>query len=149
MPDEFLQDAVVIPNRLAAWHERLHESRTDRFTHIAVSDDRIVGFICAFAKEDPTWGSCIDNLHVAADYHRRGIGAGLMITAGRWLGTHAPDCGVYLWVMEANVSARAFYQRLGGRPQETILKPDPGGGSARNCRYTWSRPSALVSALEK
>ena len=147
MPDEFLQ-AAVVPNRLAAWHARMGENRSDRFTYVALDDDRLAGFICVFGNQDADWGSYIDNLHVAAGYQGRRIGAELMHSAGRWLSQHYPGCGVYLWVMEANVSARSFYERLGGRNRETIMKSDPGGGRAPNCRYTWDRPTMLVPAAE-
>jgi GNAT superfamily N-acetyltransferase len=148
MPDEFLQTAVVVPNRVAAWQARMREERVDRFTYVAVNDDRLVGFICAFGNEDAGWGSYIDNLHVAAGHQRCGIGAELMRSAGRWLCEHYPDSGVYLWAMEANVSARSFYERLGARRRETTMKADPGGGRAPNCRYTWDHPAMLVPPTE-
>jgi ribosomal protein S18 acetylase RimI-like enzyme len=148
MPDEFLQTAIVVPNRLAAWRARMSENRPDRFTYVALDHDRVVGFICAFGNEDADWGSYIDNLHVAAGYQGRDIGAELMHSAGRWLCEHYPDCAVYLWAMEANASARSFYERLGGRNRETAMKSDPGGGRAPNCRYTWERPAMLVATTE-
>lgn len=91
------------------------------------------------------WGSYIDNLHVACDVQGRGIGRALMRRAAEWLSEVQSQGGVYLWVMEANAPARAFYHRLGGRNVETVDKLDAGGGHAPNCRYVWAEPSALVT----
>jgi GNAT superfamily N-acetyltransferase len=143
MPDEFL-DGAVVQNRLATWQERMHEHRADRFTCVALDRDQVVGFICAFGHEDEVWGSYIDNLHIDLNYQRCGIGRELMWRAGRWLEEHYADLGVYLWVMEANLSARSFYERLGGTNRETTMKSDPGGGHALNCRYTWNKPALLA-----
>lgn len=143
MPEEFLQNEVVA-ERLAEWHARMREDRVDRLVYLAVDGDRLAGFICAFGGEDSRWGSLIDNLHVDADYQGSGLGAELMAGAGRWLRQHHPDAGVYLWVFEANLAARGFYERLGGCNRETLVQTDPGGGSAPCCRYTWSHPGLLV-----
>jgi ribosomal protein S18 acetylase RimI-like enzyme len=142
MRDEFL-DGPVVANRLDAWQKRLSENLVDRWVYLATDGSQLVGFICVFGNEDPIWGSYIDNLHVSADYHRRGIGAVLMGHAAAWLGARYPGSGVYLWVMMANESARRFYERLGATDAGTIIKCDPGGGHAPNCRYVWRDPAAL------
>ena len=97
------------------WHERLAAARADQYVRVADDASTLIGFVCAFAGEDPVWGSYI------------------------------PDEGVYLWVMEANASARAFYERLGAANAGTIELMDPGGGHAPNCRYVWPRPQLLVN----
>lgn len=69
-----------------------------------------------------------------------------MQAAAVWLkGRHA-DLGVYLWAMEANDTARRFYEQLGGANVGTVDRLDPAGGSAPNCRYVWANPAALISA---
>jgi ribosomal protein S18 acetylase RimI-like enzyme len=144
MRDAFL-DGGALENRRHVWHERLIAAREDQFVCVAQDAATLVGFVCAFAGEDPLWGSYIDNLHVAYTHHRRGIGRALMRQAGRWLCDTRPDVGVYLWVMEANAPARVFYEQLGAANAETIELMDPGGGRAPNCRYVWSRPQLLAS----
>lgn len=141
MPDAFLENEVVA-ERLTEWQARMREDRVDRLVYLAVDGDRLAGFICAFGREDPQWGSLIDNLHVDADYQGSGLGAELMAGAGSWLRQQYPDAGVYLWVFEANLAARRFYERMGGRNRGT--QPDPSGGSAPCCRYSWDRPGLLV-----
>jgi ribosomal protein S18 acetylase RimI-like enzyme len=136
MSDEFL-DGGALANRRQVWRERLSAHNPKQFVHVAELSSQIVGFICAFADEDPIWGSYIDNLHVARDCHRRGVGRALMQSAAEWLIAMQPDKGVYLWVMEANAPARRFYDRLGAVNAGVVSKDDPGGGRALNCRYVW------------
>jgi ribosomal protein S18 acetylase RimI-like enzyme len=144
MSDAFL-DGGALENRRRVWHERLTASPADQYVRVAEDASTVIAFICAFAGQDPVWGSYIDNLHVAHAYHRGGIGRGLMREVGRWLSAIRPDEGVYLWVMEANAPARGFYERLGAANAGTIDLEDPGGGHAPNCRYVWPRPRLLVN----
>jgi GNAT superfamily N-acetyltransferase len=143
MSDAFL-DGGALENRRHVWHERLHAPAADRLVTVADDGSRIVGFICVFAREDESWGAYVDNLHVAHDWKGRGVGRALMRRAAKWVCETHPGGGVYLWVMEANASARAFYDRLGARNVETVQLPDPGGGSAPNCRYVWSDARTLL-----
>jgi ribosomal protein S18 acetylase RimI-like enzyme len=142
--DEFL-DGDVAADRLDVWTQRLGAERADQFVFIAEDQGRVCGFICAYGNEDSAWGSLIDNLHVAHDQRRRGIGTLLMRQVGAWLMSNYGGCGVYLWVMEANHAARRFYEALGATNTGTVEKKNPGGGSASNCRYRWPRPESLVN----
>jgi ribosomal protein S18 acetylase RimI-like enzyme len=145
MTDEFL-DGGALENRRGVWHERLGTPAANQYVSVAQEGPEIIGFICAFADQDPVWGSYIDNLHVVYGRHRRGVGRALMRSAAEWLCRVERDRGVYLWVMEANAAARAFYDRLGATNAGTIELEDPGGGCAPNCRYVWSRPDLLLGA---
>ena len=147
MPDAFL-DGPILSNRLEAWQARLDDDRPEQWICLALDACYLVGFICVLAQEDETWGACVDNLHVVTNFHRKGIGAGLMLQAGEWLSRKYAQSGVYLWAMEANEPARRFYERLGGRNVETMLKPDPGGGTAPNCRYAWASPAAVIEGVD-
>jgi ribosomal protein S18 acetylase RimI-like enzyme len=143
MPDAFL-DGGALEDRRRVWHARLGTPEPDQSVTVAADGARIVGFICVFAREDAGWGAYIDNLHVVHDWKGRGLGRVLMRRAAEWICETQPGAGVYLWVMEANGAARAFYDRLGARNVETVLMPDPGGGSAPNCRYVWADARALL-----
>lgn len=144
MSDEFL-DHRALGNRRVTWRDRLQAPRPNQYVRVAADPMALVGFVCAFADEDPVWGSYIDNLHVAAGVHRRGIGRALMRDVAGWLCQVQPDRGVWLWVMEANTSARAFYDSLGATYAGTVDLRDPDGGRAPNCRYVWPRPSMLLT----
>jgi ribosomal protein S18 acetylase RimI-like enzyme len=143
MSDEFL-DGGALANRQNVWHERLNSGPANQFVCVAEHDGEVGGFICAFADADPSWGSYIDNLHVAYRQQRRGVGRALMGSAGDWLCRVQPDRAVFLWVMEANLAAREFYERLGARNAGTVSLEDPSGGFAPNCRYVWASPHRLT-----
>jgi ribosomal protein S18 acetylase RimI-like enzyme len=143
MTDEFL-DGSAHDNRRLVWRKRLAIPSSNQYVCVAAQSGSIVGFVCAFASEDPVWGSYIDNLHVVSQLHRRGVGRSLMRAAAEWLCDRAPERAVYLWVMEKNARARAFYDRLGGSNAGIVEKVDPGGGRAPNCRYVWPSPRELL-----
>jgi ribosomal protein S18 acetylase RimI-like enzyme len=146
MSDAFL-DGSAFDNRRHVWRERLTVANPRQFVCVADLNATIVGLICAFADYDAVWGSYIDNLHVAPDMHRSGIGRALMRRASEWMCAVAPRRGVYLWVMERNTSARSFYDRLGARHAETLSLEDPGGGRAPNCRFVWNDPGTLLATI--
>lgn len=143
MPDEFL-DGPLLANRRAAWRERMASPATDQWVCVALEESRLVGFVCVYGNENARWGSYIDNLHVLPEFHRRGIGTSLMLHVAEWLCKRASHSGVYLWVMQANRRARAFYERLGARNSGVTMKRDPGDGWAPNCRYVWPDPATIL-----
>lgn len=96
--------------------------------------------------EDPVWGAFLDNLHVAYGLKRQGIGARLLALTGQEV---PPSSGLYLWVLEQNSAARAFYAARGGSCVESAEVEPPGGDPARlngkpiGLRYAWRDPSTL------
>jgi ribosomal protein S18 acetylase RimI-like enzyme len=143
--DEFL-DGDLVGERLRVWRERLESSPDDQLVLLALDGADLVGFVCAYGAHDPSWGSLIDNLHVARAHKRNGIGSALMRQAGAWLAPRYPDLEVYLWVLEVNASARRFYERIGARNAGVSTTETHGGAMVRSCRYTWPRPALLSGA---
>jgi len=141
--DEFL-DGDLLGERLGVWSERLERAPANQLVQIAVDGESVVGFVCAFAAHDPRWGSFIDNLHVAHECKRGGVGSSLLKHVGAWLDPQYADLGNYLWVLEVNSSARRFYERVGGQNAGVSTKESHGGSVVRSCRYTWSRPALLA-----
>ncbi len=142
--DAFL-DGDLPGERLRVWHERLGNPPGNQFVQLAVDGEGLGGFICAYGGHDPQWGSFIDNIHVARASKRSGIGSSLMKQAAAWLSLHYPGLGIYLWVLEANASARGFYEHLGGRNAGVSTMETHGGAMVRSCRYTWPN-AGLLSA---
>lgn len=142
--DSYL-DGDVRADRLAVWTDRLARRDADRSTHVADQDGLVVGFVHTILDEDPTWGAYLENLHVAHDRKREGIGQGLVITAARHLVEQRPASGLYLWVLEQNTAAQAFYEAMGGVcAGREIRGPFPGGGTAPGLRYVWPEPAQLL-----
>jgi ribosomal protein S18 acetylase RimI-like enzyme len=137
--DAFL-DGDLPAERLGEWRKRLEEPAANQFVRMALDGSDVVGFVCAYGAHDPTWGSFVDNLHVAAACKRSGVGSSLMRQAGDWLAARDSALGVYLWVLEANTRARAFYENIGARNSGVSIMETHGGATVRSCRYTW--PSA-------
>ena len=146
--DAFL-DGDVVGDRLDVWAERLREPDPGRCTILA-EDGGVVGFANTFFDDDPTWGALLDNLHIAHSHRRRGIGARLMALTAEALLERPEPTGLYLWVLEQNRDAQAFYEACGGRCVERAPVPPPGGiasrltGSPMGLRYVWSQPGDLL-----
>ena len=143
--DAFL-DGDLLGERLRVWRGRLDAPRDDQLVLLAVDGERLAGFVCVYGAHDPRLGSFVDNLHVAAESKRSGVGASLMRQAGAWLARRYPAHGVYLLVLESNAVARRFYERLGGASAEVATMETHGGAMVRSCRYAW--PCAAVLAGE-
>jgi ribosomal protein S18 acetylase RimI-like enzyme len=140
--DEFL-DGDLVGEREQVWRARLAQPAANQLVRLAVDEERLLGFVCAYGGHDPRWGSLIDNLHVAREATRRGIASALMRQAGDWLARAYPEQEVYLLVLEVNASARRFYERIGGRNAEIAEMETNGGAWVRSCRYTWRRAAQL------
>ena len=151
--DVFL-DGDVHTDRATVWTERLREP--DPRHRTIVADDnggRLVGFAHTIFDDDPTWGALLDNLHVAYRHQRRGVGTALL--ASSVPAVIERGAGLYLWVLEQNIRAQAFYEALGARRIERALVSPPGGiasrlnGSPAMLRYAWTDPSLLVASASE
>jgi GNAT superfamily N-acetyltransferase len=147
--DAFL-DGDVHADRLNAWIQRLREPDARSLTIVAENGDGLVGFAHTVFEEDPRWGALLDNLHVVDREKRRGIGSRLLaLTAQAVL---ERGTGLYLWALEQNVDARAFYEARGGRCVGRALVPAPGGVAGRlngrpvGLRYAWANPALALGS---
>jgi ribosomal protein S18 acetylase RimI-like enzyme len=140
--DSFL-DGDVEADRKAVWSQRLAVPQSNAVTIVAENDVGFAGFVHVILDHDERWGSLIDNLHVSHTGQRSGIGSALITSAGRSVVEHGSTAATYLWVLEQNASAQAFYTAHGGRPVERGPVAFPGGvpgrlnGRPMSLRFVW------------
>jgi ribosomal protein S18 acetylase RimI-like enzyme len=113
LPDSFLDDQAF-ENRLRLWRERMETVDAERVVIKAVDNGELCGFACVFLDADPRWGALLDNLHVSPALTGNGIGTVLLREALARVRAARPRSGLHLWVFEANLRARRFYERHGG-----------------------------------
>ena len=146
--DAFL-DGRLVADRLAVWTELLAEPDPRRHTLLA-EDGGVVGFANTLFDHDRKWGALLDNLHVTGEHKRRGIGSRLLSMTAEAVIARPEASGLYLWVLEQNVEAQAFYEGRGGKCVERHPASPPGGvasrltGSPTKLRYVWRDPAVLL-----
>jgi GNAT superfamily N-acetyltransferase len=142
--DAFL-DGDVIADRLAVWTDRFARPATgDYCSIVAEQDGTVVGLAHTIFDYDSAWGALLDNLHVRHDLKGLRIGTRLMAETARAVIDRRPRSGLYLWVLEGNTSAQAFYEARGGRCVGREASAPPGGGIVVGLRYVWRDPSVLL-----
>lgn len=134
MLDQYMEDT---------WQKKLHSPTAKQFTTIALSEEKLAGFSCLVLDDDETFGSMLDNLHVAQDEQNKGIGKLLVQHCAGIISDLASDNRMWLWVYAQNKKAIAVYDRLGGTHAETVVKETAEGNRAIVYRYTWQDVSGL------
>ena len=157
--DAFLNDDVLA-DRLAVWSERLSRPQPGAVTILAQDSAGLQGFAHVILEHDRRWGALLDNIHVAHARKRAGIGARLfarvaaIVAEGEDASSaeRASSNGLYLWVLEQNTAAQAFYEALGGSRAERAIVDAPGGvasrlaGTPHKLRYAWDAHAVRVAA---
>jgi ribosomal protein S18 acetylase RimI-like enzyme len=147
--DAFL-DGDVAGYLLAEWTGRLSAPDPQACTIVVELDGEVVGLAHTQLGENADWGALLDNLHVSYGLKRLGIGTRLLALTAQVVLDSTPGSGLYLWVLEQNAGARAFYTARGGTCVETAAVPPPGGdptrlhGSPTGLRFAWPDPSRLL-----
>lgn len=137
------------------WRRRFADNDQRRHTVVAEVGRDLVGVAHTVVDDDLTWGSLLDNLHVAADYKRYGIGSHLMAHSARTVLELASKPGLHLWVNQQNPDARAFYAARGGTHVETRPSTPPGGvparllGSPTALRIVWPDAHVLLTTTSR
>ncbi len=111
-----------------------------RHTLICMDNGRIVGTV-GFGPSRidrlDGWGEII-SIYLLPDSMGKGYGTALMnaaLSECRRLGYD----NIFLWVLEENTRARAFYERLGFLPTDDCLTDTIGGKELREVRYIHRR----------
>jgi|SRR5215813_5164957 len=143
LSDHYL-DQQVHADRLTGWQKRLpttaDASSSKMLLILALDSGKLLGFSCAFSEHDSSYGSYLDNLHVAPGLTGRGIGSGLLRLTMERLRDSGSKSGLYLWVLERNTRARRFYQHHGATEiTPAVLIPMPDGQSLPEVRCFWPK----------
>jgi ribosomal protein S18 acetylase RimI-like enzyme len=142
-------DGDLLTDRRTVWSSRLAEPEGTR-TIVAERDRDLIGFVHVVFDADPRWGSLVDNLHVLHSDRRAGIGTRLMEHAARAVLAEAGTPALYLWVLQQNTRAQAFYRASGGSLVETGIAAVPGGnpalleGTPGKFRISWPDVTRLL-----
>ncbi|MEU4198009.1 GNAT family N-acetyltransferase [Kribbella sp. NPDC026611] len=145
--DAFL-DGDVVTDRTKVWSERL-SAPAGTATVLAEEDGHLKGFVHVMFDHDEQWGSLVDNLHVHYSQQRTGIGRQLMTRAAQAVIEEATSEAMYLWVLEQNTRAQAFYLATGATNAGQKAVPPPGGdptrlnGTPQAFRMVWPDASRL------
>ncbi len=144
--DDHFLDHDVDADRLAVWTERLGVPGPSgrACTVVAEHDGAVVGFAHTIFGEDPAWGSLLDNLHVSHALQRQGIASRLMACTAERLFARGEGRALYLWVLEQNTGAQAFYRARGGSVVERAVRPLAGGGDGPVLRIAWPDAAGLL-----
>jgi ribosomal protein S18 acetylase RimI-like enzyme len=148
-PDAYL-DGDAPGDRRTVWRERFRVASDRQFTIVAEQENDVAGFAHTYLDADPEWGALLDNLHVRYTLKRQGVGRALMAESAAALVERRPASPLYLWVLQQNAAAQAFYTAVGGTiVEEQLANHIPGGGTARVYRVAWPDPRPLLSPLAK
>jgi len=137
LSDDYL-DQHVEADRLEFWTARFANVAPDRRLILqALSDGRLLGFVCVLLDTEPEWGARLDNLHVSPESKGTGVGYVLFNAAREWIASVSPGTAMHLWCVERNHVARRFYERQGGQIVETASRPVAQELSVPELRYWW------------
>jgi ribosomal protein S18 acetylase RimI-like enzyme len=140
-------DGDIATERRQAWAARLETPVDANYGFIAESEAGPVGFVFMLGRDDATWGTLVDNLHVLPDLKGRGIGRRLLEAAAHETRRRYPGERVFLFVFEKNLPARRFYASIGGREVERGIVEPPGGGSQVHWRVAWDDADQLLASV--
>ncbi len=130
-------------DRLKFWKERLTSPTLNQNVFVLVDEGCLIGFASVYVDDHPEFGSFLNNLHVAENRLRLGFGTRLMSAVRDCCRQLSPASPVYLWVVDSNQRAQAFYSRLGATFRGTEHWKPPGGGMALLYRFAWNSPNEM------
>lgn len=140
---EFLDD-LAFDNRLNEWNKRFEHPSDNQFVFIAEEDGEFLGFMCAYFSHDVQYGTLLDNLHVSLNTQGKGIGTRLIAALAEEIVQRNGENGFYLWVLNTNIAAIKYYEKIGGVAIETVESNDIGDKTFLKIRYYWQNASEFL-----
>ena len=138
-------DRQSVPARLRMWSGLLQESPASRWTFVAIDPAAgIVGFVGGVRAQPTMYGAAfkVPVLYVLHTHLRRGLGRKLMHALGEAMAGQGAGA-VALWSLASNQSARAFYERIGGRLASVLVERDRDGRLVL-AGYRWRSAAELA-----
>lgn len=138
LPDAYL-DALSVERRSVVWSRILAETDLPRTgTFVLQEGPDVVGFVHVGPTRDddlPASAGEVTGIYIRPGAWRLGGGRLLMDTATASLKT-AGFATAALWVLDGNLAARRFYERLGWRPDGARKVDDRGDFVLLEVRYS-------------
>jgi ribosomal protein S18 acetylase RimI-like enzyme len=141
-------DTEVVSDRLVVWNKRLTKPANSQHVILAEEGEELLGFSCAYFNEDNTYGTYLDNLHVSSKAKGKGVGTKLMLRLSQDI-LRRDYNGLYLWVIDNNISAIRFYNNIDGKALDKEKANDIGDITFTKMRYAWSNVSKLELYLKQ
>lgn len=140
-PDDYLDHQVSPENQAQDWKDILTDK--DQIVVVAELGNELAGYAWAHREDDPAmgWDTELVSMHILPSFKRQGIGKGLIASiASELLSRNYRS--MYLWVLEDNRPARAFYELIGGA---VVGKHqiELGGKDLIEVAYAWDDITAL------
>lgn len=135
---------LSVERRALNWYRRLTEAGSDLAVFIAERGGALVGFAASGKGRDPDVPANgeIHGIYLLRAHQRSGIGRALMRAAAAYLRA-AGYRSAYLWALEENRAAAAFYTRLGATVVAERLE-EIAGETHRELAYLWPDISLLL-----
>ena len=137
LPQEYLNS---IP--LGKWVPYLEQA--GRESLLLLEGEKIVGTASCCASRTPElagWGEIV-SLYLLPEYWGNGWGKALLSAAVKQLESMGYR-DLFLWVLEGNQRARAFYERMGFHPSGAYTEDEIGGVPVREIQYRLERTDNL------
>jgi len=138
LPDAFL-DTLSVERRSEVWNRILAETDLPRTgTFVLQEGFEVIGFVhVAPTRDDDLPASTGEVTAIYVTQRARGLGGGRqLMDAAKSSLKSAGFAAAALWVLEANVGARGFYERQGWLPDGAHKLDDRGDFVLREVRYS-------------
>jgi RimJ/RimL family protein N-acetyltransferase len=134
MPAAFLE-GLSLSEEAGGWNRRLGQpDPRGRHTSLAIEGGRVVGFVTSGPDPDEPMVGLVFLMYARPRSWGSGVGDALMAAALRSLRDNGFQEAA-LWVLEANLRARRFYERCGWIPEGSHRYDDYGGAQLPAVRY--------------
>lgn len=137
-PDEML-DTFSYAEQEKDWLDWMDEKPADRLLVAETESGEIVGYALARpgATKLPPYDGEVLALHIRRDHQQQGIGRALFVEAARELQAQG-SLSLLVWVLELNLPAIRFYERMGGKPTgRQVIDLEREGTALVELAYGW------------